>query len=228
LLGHPVSVLPRQDPLTLGGEIAAKIRDKILAGTYAPGSALLQDAIAAEFGVSKIPVREALVRLKAEGLIDIYAHRGFKVRGLSAAEVDEVFSLRLVLEPRAVAEGSRRAVSGDHMAAREALRALSQALSTTSLDDIGRLNGVFHLSLVLPRRVPVTYDILSRLHTLSRRYVRLHLKPAGRSRRATDEHNALFEAWAGGDAAAAGQLVEDHIEATRLELARALAPAKAL
>ena len=53
---------------TMSGQIVTRIRDKILSGDYAPGSALLQDSIAAEFGVSKIPVREALVRLRAEGL----------------------------------------------------------------------------------------------------------------------------------------------------------------
>jgi hypothetical protein len=74
LLGDPMN-----EPLlrTMSGQIVTRIRDKILSGDYAPGSALLQDSIAAEFGVSKIPVREALVRLRAEGLIDIEAHRGF-------------------------------------------------------------------------------------------------------------------------------------------------------
>jgi len=93
------------DPLLrpMRGQIVTRIRDKILCGDYAPGSALLQDSIAAEFGVSKIPVREALVRLRAEGLIDIEAHRGFRVRPLLASEVDEVFRLRLALEPGAVA-----------------------------------------------------------------------------------------------------------------------------
>ena len=94
---------------TMSGQIVTRIRDKILSGDYAPGSALLQDSIAAEFGVSKIPVREALVRLRAEGLIDIEAHRGFRVRPLLAAEVDEVFRLRLALEPVAVSEGARLA-----------------------------------------------------------------------------------------------------------------------
>ena len=59
---------------TMSGQITARIREKILTGVYPPGSALLQDVIAAEFGVSKIPVREALVQLRAEGLVDVFAH----------------------------------------------------------------------------------------------------------------------------------------------------------
>jgi len=91
---------------TMSGQITARIREKILTGVYPPGSALLQDVIAAEFGVSKIPVREALVQLRAEGLVDVFAHRGFQVRPLSSTEVDEVFHLRSQIEPPAVAEGS--------------------------------------------------------------------------------------------------------------------------
>ena len=93
----------------MSGQITARIREKILTGVYPPGSALLQDVIAAEFGVSKIPVREALVQLRAEGLVDVFAHRGFQVRPLSSLEVDEVFRLRSQIEPLAVAEGARLA-----------------------------------------------------------------------------------------------------------------------
>jgi DNA-binding transcriptional MocR family regulator len=72
---------------TMSGQLTFRIREKILTGAYPPGSPLLQDVIAAEFGVSKIPVREALVQLRAEGLVDVFAHRGFQVRPLSAMEV---------------------------------------------------------------------------------------------------------------------------------------------
>jgi DNA-binding GntR family transcriptional regulator len=209
---------------TMSGQIATRIREKILIGDYAPGAALLQDSIAAEFGVSKIPVREALVRLRAEGLIDIEAHRGFRVRPLTATEVDEVFRLRLTLEPAAVAEGARLAEAGDHDEARAALRALDAALAARTLGNIGTLNSSFHLALILPRAQPVTFEILSRLHTLSQRYVRMHLLPPGRMRRATREHNALFAAWAKGDIRKVRQLTQRHIEETRDELAAFLAP----
>jgi len=207
---------------TMSGQITTRIRDKILAGDYAPGAALLQDSIAAEFGVSKIPVREALVRLRAEGLIDIEAHRGFRVRPLLAAEVDEVFRLRLKLEPGAVGEGARQAQDEDHHAAREALRALNAALGAKTLGNVGNLNSAFHLALVVRRLQPVTAEILNRLHTMSQRYVRMHLLPAGRMRRAMREHNALCEAWAAGDARAARELTSRHIEETRDELAEFL------
>jgi len=208
---------------TMSGQIATRLRDRILAGDYAPGAALLQDSIAAEFGVSKIPVREALVRLRAEGLIDIHAHRGFQVRSLSAAEVDEVFRLRLKLEPAAVADGARQAMAQDHALADTSLRLLNRALAEKNLADVGNLNCTFHLALIVPRLQPVSFEILSRLHTLSQRYVRMHLLPPGRMKRATREHGALFEVWMAGKAREANKLTQRHIEETRDELAEFLA-----
>jgi DNA-binding GntR family transcriptional regulator len=208
---------------TMSGQIATRIRQKILGGDYAPGAALLQDSIAAEYGVSKIPVREALVRLRAEGLIDIEAHRGFRVRPLSTEEVDEVFRLRLTLEPAAVGIGAKLARPADHAAARAALSALDAALVAGALGDIGSLNSAFHLALIVPRAQQVSMEILTRLHTLSQRYVRMHLLPAGRVRRAMREHDTLFKTWSKGDARAARRLTQSHIEETRDELAAVLA-----
>ena len=140
--------------------------------------------------MSKIPVREALVRLRAEGLIDIEAHRGFRVRPLLAAEVDEVFRLRMALEPVAVSEGARLAKAKDHIAAREALRALSTALAAAALNDVGNLNSAFHLALIVPHRQPMTSEILSRLHTLVTA-LRAHAPDAGRARATRDAANTM-------------------------------------
>ena len=211
---------------TMSGQITARIREKILTGAYPPGSPLLQDVIAAEFGVSKIPVREALVQLRAEGLVDVFAHRGFQVRPLSSMEVDEVFRLRLQIEPEAVAEGARRALPSDLEAARLAFTNLNDALVAGDLNESGELNRAFHLSLIVPRLQPITSEVLNRLHTLSHRYVRMHLLPRGRAKRATKEHTALYEAWAAGRTADVSRLSHAHIESTREDLAQLLQPPK--
>jgi DNA-binding GntR family transcriptional regulator len=211
---------------TMSGQITDRIREKILTGEYPPGSALLQDVIAAEFGVSKIPVREALVQLRAEGLVDVYAHRGFQVRPLSSTEVDEVFRLRLQIEPEAVAEGARRATPTDIDAVHLAFTNLNDALAAGQLHESGELNRSFHLALAVPRLQPVTAEILNRLHTLSHRYVRMHLLPRGRVTRATQEHTDLYEAWTRGNPVEASRLTHAHIERTREDLARLLQPSQ--
>src|SRR5574341_1152098 len=91
-------------PLVIANEsIADSLRADILRGNLKGGQALKQDEIAAQFGVSKIPVREALVQLKAEGLVNFYPNRGAFVSELSAAEADEIYVMRIALEKEILA-----------------------------------------------------------------------------------------------------------------------------
>jgi DNA-binding GntR family transcriptional regulator len=202
-------------------QLIVRFRDRILAGTYAPGSALRQDILASEFGTSKIPVREALVQLQSEGLVDIFPNRGFQVRPLATTELDEIFSLRLQIEPGAVARGAKLAAAADRAAAREALDQLNTALAAQQFSSSGQLNRAFHLLLIVPRLQPVAADILARLHTLAQRYVQAHLRPEGRVKRAAREHSALLKAWSTGNSKDARALIHSHIKSTRDDLARA-------
>lgn len=208
---------------SMTSQLIVRFRDRILSGTYAPGSALRQDILASEFGTSKIPVREALVQLQSEGLVDIFPNRGFQVRPLATAELDEVFSLRLQIEPAAVALGAKLATAADHLAARQALERLNEALNAEEFSSSGQLNRTFHLQLVVPRLQPVAADILSRLHALAQRYVQAHLRPEGRVKRAMREHAALLRAWSGGKSKEVRVLIHKHIESTRDDLARVVA-----
>jgi DNA-binding GntR family transcriptional regulator len=208
---------------SMTSQLIVRFRDRILAGTYAPGAALRQDILAAEFGTSKIPVREALVQLQSEGLVDIFPNRGFQVRPLAATELDEIFSLRLQIEPAAVARGARLATPEDHAAARQALEQLNGALAAAEFSASGHLNRAFHLRLLVPRLQPVAADILSRLHTLAQRYVQAHLRPEGRVKRAAREHAALLRAWSMGKSTEARTLIHAHIKSTRDDLAAAAA-----
>jgi DNA-binding GntR family transcriptional regulator len=203
---------------SMTSQLIVRFRDRILSGIYAPGSALRQDSLAAEFGTSKIPVREALVQLQSEGLVDIFPNRGFQVRPLASAELDEVFRLRLQIEPVAVALGARLASAADHGAARSALEQLNAATAAGELAASGRLNRAFHLLLIVPRLQPVAAEILSRLHTLAQRYVQAHLRPEGRAKRATREHAALLKAWSLGKSKEARALIHSHIKSTSEDL----------
>jgi DNA-binding GntR family transcriptional regulator len=208
---------------SMTSQLIVHFRDRILAGTYPPGSALRQDTLASEFGTSKIPVREALVQLQSEGLVDIFPNRGFQVRPLTTAELDEVFSLRMRIEPAAVSLGAKLATAADQKAASDALEQLNDALAAEEFSSSGRLNRAFHLLLIVPRLQPVAADILSRLHTLAQRYVQAHLRPQGRVKRATREHAALLKAWRLGNSEKVCALIHAHIKSTRDDLARVVA-----
>ena len=90
------SAIPRQ---SLTSAVAEKLRDQIIRGEIAEGAQLRQDVIARQYQVSRIPVREALRQLDAEGLITIVPNRGAIVPALSPHDIEELFAIRALLEP---------------------------------------------------------------------------------------------------------------------------------
>lgn len=203
----------------MSAALADTLRERILSGAAAPDLPLRQDAIAAELGVSKIPLREAMARLEHEGLVRAEPNRGWFVRPLDAAEAREVFELRLALEPELAALAASRADEGERAAARAAFSSLEQAADEAR----GSSNRAFHLALVAPAGRPVTFDIVERLHILADRYVRKHLEPRGRDARADAEHRIVLDAWLARDGGAVASMLRDHIAETLADLEAQLA-----
>ncbi|MCW2929506.1 MAG: hypothetical protein JWM19_468 [Actinomycetia bacterium] len=88
---------------TIGQMVYTVLREAIVSGAFVPGEWLRQEAIAEAVGVSRIPVRTALLQLEAEGLVTFNPHRGARVRTLSPSQIEEIYRLRLLLEPHALA-----------------------------------------------------------------------------------------------------------------------------
>jgi DNA-binding GntR family transcriptional regulator len=93
--------------------IAASLRTAILHGQLKSSQPLRQDQLAEQFGVSKIPVRKAMVQLRAEGLIVFAPNRGFVVSELSPAEVEEIYMMRMALETKALERAIPKLRSAD-------------------------------------------------------------------------------------------------------------------
>lgn len=197
----------------LSEQLVDLVRDRILSGVVNPDRPIRQDALAAELGVSKIPLREALARLQEEGLLASQANRGFTVRPLNAAEAEEVYAVRLKLEPDLMARAAGMATAEDHRTAARIFDQLS-AKTDSPGDNVGALNRAFHVALLRPARQPVTLTILERLHVMSERYVRKHLEPLGRDQRARGEHGEMLEAWKARDTRRITALTVVHIGKT--------------
>lgn len=204
---------------TLSEQIFETVRERIVTGRLPVAQAIRQDALATELGVSKIPLREALARLEQEGLLVAHANRGFFVRALSAAEAEEIFALRLAIEPQAVATAATAATPDDQRQATEALAKLDAA-AADRLHEVAACNHGFHMALVRPSRRLVTIQLVERLQIMSQRYVQKHLEPAGREDRAHLEHATILDAWLARDGGQAAALVGAHITATLDDLRR--------
>jgi DNA-binding GntR family transcriptional regulator len=136
------SEIPRQ---SLTSAVADKLRDQIIRGEIAEGSQLRQDAIASRYQVSRIPVREALRQLEAEGLIVIVPNRGAIVPVLAPEDVEELFTIRALLEPELLKLSIPKLTQADFSQAESILRKFETELrSEGHVATWGRLNWQFH------------------------------------------------------------------------------------
>ena len=206
---------------SLSDRLTDIVRDIILSGEISPSLAIRQDALAARLKVSKIPLREALARLEQDGLVVSHPNRGYFVTPLSADEAEEVYELRLRIEPDAAAQACLAATPAEQNAAREALDRLGRDAAAQK-PTVGALNRAFHLALVAPGSRPITARMVMRLHVIADRYVRKHLEPLGRHIRAETEHEEILAAWLERRSDKVAKLIRQHIAHTLEDLRREL------
>jgi DNA-binding GntR family transcriptional regulator len=208
--GRPVAEppIPRHTVARLTLE---RLRGKILRGDYAEGAALRQDALAAELGVSRIPVREALRQLETEGLVTFSPHVGAVVSSLSLSEIMELFELRAQIESELLRRAIPQLEPWDVERAGEVLDAYEAAFRARDVGKWGELNWKFHATLLEPARRPLTMGLLQNLHNQSDRYTRLQLTLTHGEVRADEEHRAILDVVRNGEVQRACALLRSHI-----------------
>jgi DNA-binding GntR family transcriptional regulator len=202
-------------PPTTSQSIANLLRTDILRGKLAGGHALKQDELAAQFSVSKIPVREALVQLQAEGLVQFYPNRGAFVTELSAAEADEVYVMRIALEKEILARAIPQLTVADFKHAAQILSAIDREENIVKW---GELNWDFHAVLYSPARLPRVMETLRALHTNIARYLVLYLAGMEYQKKSQREHRALLQACRAGDVEKAQGILEQHLRSASTHL----------
>ena len=202
--------IPRQ---TLTTAVAERLRDKILRGEFREGEQLRQHAIAEEFAVSRIPLREAFRQLEAEGLIEIQDHRGAVVTTLSPSEIEELFEIRAALESLTLRRAVPRLTDEDLARAEKALAAYERALHDEADFDVwGDLHWQFHAALYAAAKRTRSLALIQTVNNNADRYIRLHiLFSRDAHRNSKDEHRTILELCRQRNAAAASQLLEEHI-----------------
>jgi DNA-binding GntR family transcriptional regulator len=207
---------------TLSAMITDQLRQSILDGTYTAGAQLRQDALGEAYGVSRIPVREALFQLEAEGLVKIVPQKGAIVSELSLDEINDVFDLRVMLEPRMLAQSAPRFVDADFAALDDIQNRFEKAIAARNISAWGQLNADFHMAMYVHARQPRTQMVVTALLQTSDRYTRVQLSTTTAMGIAEKEHAeliALCRARAIDDAC---RFLEQHIESVRKDLLRVI------
>jgi DNA-binding GntR family transcriptional regulator len=192
-----------------------------LRGELLAGHSIRQEELAAKLGISRIPLREALRQLEAEGFVTSSPHRGVIVAALSFEELREICELRTQLECHLMG-----LAVGSHD--EQSLAAVETALNASLSSDAGEawtdLNLRFHQALYAPARRPLILGEIARYHAHTERYLRVFETMFEHKEVAENEHVRLLEAVRAADRERAVTILHDHIMAVARILADAMKP----
>ncbi|WP_407713749.1 GntR family transcriptional regulator [Comamonas testosteroni] len=199
--------------------VYGELRKAILNGMFAPGQMLRQEEVAAKMGVSRSPVREALPRLEAEGIVVLHPRRGYAVAEVHPEEIKEVFELRVLLESQIAVQAIAKRTEAD-IAQVYSLADRMRQISESSTDDQALahwsdLNLSFHNALLAPANMPHYMRSFATARGVIEAYIRTEVRLTGDIHQAQLEHAQLAQAFVKGDVNEFIELTREHSYHTR-------------
>ncbi|MDQ1750033.1 MAG: hypothetical protein QOE71_1089 [Pseudonocardiales bacterium] len=208
----------------LADRIYELIKVKLMDNVVEPGARLSIDALSRDLDVSATPIREALARLESDGLVVKRAHRGYTAAPrIDAAAFDELFKMRLLLEPASASWAAQAATAKQIAAMEDLVTEMSKPISGDSYESyraFAAQDAAFHLALAEASGVHLMVDILARLRPHTQLY-RLYYT-AGISDDTVAEHGRVIGAVSRRDADAAAAAMAAHLSASQRRLTSAV------
>lgn len=202
--------LSNRSSVSAADQVADALRLAIFRGEFTPGQAVPQDEIAARFGVSRIPVRDAMNLLQAEGLLHIVPSKGSFVANPSSAEILETYEIRLLLELEAL-----RLALPHHTpeSLSKAERWLREFEVETEPSRLGEVDREFHAALYAPAKKEKLFELINTLRTLSNRSYYLEMSAATHLKQCRAAHRQIFESCQKRSLRAAKDALRRHLSA---------------
>ena len=187
------------------------IEEQIATGVLAPGTRVDETEWAQEFGVSRTPVREALIQLASAGILEMRPRRGFVVPELSPQLLIEMFEVMAELEALCAYLAARRMSAAEHQELVRAQRACERALESDDSDGYYRQNEIFHHVIYAGSHNSFLAEQAAALHRRLQPYRRLQLRVRDRTRTSLSEHQQVTEAILEGNREVAAQSLRNHV-----------------
>jgi DNA-binding GntR family transcriptional regulator len=211
-------------PTTLPDAVYHQIKSLILNGEYRPSQMLRQEELAASLGISRAPLREAMPRLEADGLVISHPRRGYSVRSLDHEEIREIFDLRLLIEGQAAYLATLSRTEEDVAQVRSLMSQMEKMKPTTEAEirAWSELNFQFHDRLLAPSPRRHFRRVVESLRAAVEPYIRMEITLTGQLDDAEADHREIVEAFAAGKAEQVEKLTREHCEHTATRLIEAL------
>ena len=198
-------------PPTRAEAAADELRRRILDGVYPGGMQLRQAQLAEELGISRIPFREALVQLEAEGLVTTVPHKGSIVAEVSAEDVEEQFAFRALLEPELLRISAPLLTAADFTRLHQILQQYSAELRSQDASRWGQLNSELHGVLLGRANRPRMLAVAAQLLQSTDRFTRMQLMLTDGRELAEKEHGQIVRLCEAGELDAAAEVLRSHI-----------------
>jgi len=208
---------------SLADAVADRIREAIWSGAYAPGDRLVERRLAHEFGISHIPLREALARLTEEGLVERPPRRGARVASLTPRMLEEVSSLRVVLEQFVVRRLEGRFTPEAHAELQLIVDRMTEAAEAHDLVRVHETDQQFHQRLWELTDHTLLVEVAAQMRSRTSHFYRAAAASLGPDevRRHADSHQQLLDVIASGNRRAAERAMKDHVEQAAQRIADA-------
>jgi DNA-binding GntR family transcriptional regulator len=195
----------------LRDQVADALRAAVVTGQMEPGRIYSAPALAVQFGVSATPVREAMLDLVKQGLIEVVRNKGFRVTRVSDDELDQITEIILLLEPPAGAIAARRATAREVAELRPVAEAIVEAAAGDDLISYIDADREFHAKLLELAGNPRLVRIVRDLRSQTRLYGLAEFSRRGRLVASAAEHVAMCDHLAAGESAALEALLRSHV-----------------
>lgn len=197
--------------MRLADSLRDELEQDIVTGSLQPGERLDEQTLAARFGVSRTPIREALMQLASAGLVELQPRRGAFVASLSLREVIERFEMMAALEGACGALAARRIIDGERAALLETHEACIQQVASGDADAYYYANERFHHAIYEAAHNGYLAEQARHLRDRLRPYRRLQLRARSRVATSLAEHQAILDAILAGDGEKAERVLKDHV-----------------
>ncbi|MCR5431099.1 MAG: GntR family transcriptional regulator [Lachnospiraceae bacterium] len=205
------ALTPVKDTGSLRARVFAALENGILSGEYKAGDTMNELRLSRDLGVSRTPIREALMQLELEGLVETIQNKGAVVVGVSAQDVEDIYAIRLHIEGFASELATSRITEEELVALEKIIELQEFYIQKNDTDQIWKLDTDFHKLIYEASGNRSLRAMLTNFHNQIQRGRGLSLRAPGRAVKSVNEHRKILEAIKNRDAQKASELTTEHL-----------------
>jgi len=205
---------------SLHGRIFNYLQNDILNGKYKTGDSLIETKLSEELGVSRTPIREAIRQLELEGLVQTIPNKGAIVTGLTAKDIEDIYTIRLAIEGLAARWAAENVTESELKEMKHFLDLEEFYTEKNDVEQILKLDTKFHETIFRASKSKPLMTMLSNFHHYIQRARINSLGMSGRAEEALSEHKAIYQAISQRDAKKAEELTIEHVKKASMNYSR--------